>query len=190
MYKKKTYLVRENPADPDSALKIVSGKDFYAITQANDDLPLERRRYFAECEITDGGIVDCIVMETTRETYLAWRREDEAAERRRKAFDVRYTLISLDAASDSAAYAAYAARVRGLSGEEPDAVESIDLRDLRERAAKWKPWASEAIRLIESGNEKEIPRVLSGLCGVSVQTARKYRKQLMEYLRELVRQYG
>ena len=186
MYKKKTYLIRENPDDPNSALKIVSGKDFYAITRANNDLPPERRRYFAECEITDGGIVDCIVMETTRENYLAWRREDEAAERRRKAFDARYTLISLDAASDSAAYAV----VRETPLEEQDAIESLDLRTLREQAAKWKPWASEAIRLIESGEEKEIPRVLSGLCGVSVQTARKYRKRLMEYLRELVRRYG
>lgn len=78
-----TYLMKKVQADGTTQLSIADREDWLAVVKANKNLPLEEQRYFIRDCIADGVDMDWMLIETTRENYLAWHREQAASERNR-----------------------------------------------------------------------------------------------------------
>lgn len=81
---KRTFLVRDESSSI-SALKEITGEEWYAIISKNKDLPPSERRYFVTDLINDGKSSDVMIMETARDDYIQWRRETKRRERNIKA---------------------------------------------------------------------------------------------------------
>ena len=78
-----TYLINKPQADGSIRLSIADREEWQAVVKVNKQVPLELQRYFIRDCIADGSDLDWMIIETTREEYLAWHREHTASARNR-----------------------------------------------------------------------------------------------------------
>lgn len=70
-----TYLLQEKQLDGSTCLVETTAENWHAIVQACAKLPTDQRRYFIRDVIPDDKGVDCMFIETTKETWQEWDRE-------------------------------------------------------------------------------------------------------------------
>lgn len=194
MKKSVIYLINKKQADGSSKLVCVPGAEWYSVTLENKALPPEQRRYFVELSIEDRNVIDTVIVETTREEYLAWHREQMASTRNRAYGEEQFQLLSLDAllpADDEQDSGA------GTDIPDPSAVSSMedaatlaDMERIRENLAEWKPWAVEMLDLLLDGKRRDCASILAKRYGISTQMARRYRKQFVSHIQTLLTDMG
>lgn len=70
-----TYLLQEKQLDGSTCLVETTAENWHAIVRACAKLPTDQRRYFIRDVIPDDKGVDCMFIETTKETWQEWDRE-------------------------------------------------------------------------------------------------------------------
>ena len=180
---KTTYLINKQHPDGTVRLSVADRAEWLAVVKANKHLPLERQRYFIRDCISDGSDLDWMIIETTREDYLVWHREQMACTRNRT-FAQAFQKLSLDAeitVEDDSSTTLYDVV------SDPDCVEEICcnqllMKDLRKALKEWKPWANEMLDLYLQDQGHSCAEVLSGKYGISKRMIRKYKVQFKNFI--------
>ena len=173
--RRSVYFVFKTLPDGSRDWEILSGRDFYALTLENRNLPPEQRRYFITSAFQDGDVEDRVIYESTREEYERWRKVQRAADHRRKMFQQSYDVVSLDALPDVSA--------QGYGSSE-EMESAVYLNDLREEAARQGCWNADMFDMYLYGEERECPKLIAELSGKSVQMARRYREKFRSFMRD------
>ena len=197
MFKKSVYIMDEKQADGSVVKKQVSGREFYKAVQASNALPLNQRRYFITDRFVYDGYEDSVVIEVTREKYLAWRRERYAEKSRadsggdkdsneEKNPPVKYEFVSFEAMTEKGVQFGNTADFAGtfLSADDEDnCIRRVALDELVRKVAAWKPWASDMLKLRMMGfNNADCAVMIAKRYRVTERMGRHYREQLDKFL--------
>ena len=91
---KNTFLVFNDPMNPDSGLRVANIQEWDQILKRNKTLPREQRRFFITDAFEDCGEIDCMYIETTQEEYNKWHSQKVYSERKRQ-YEAEYRKVSL-----------------------------------------------------------------------------------------------
>ena len=183
---KTTYLINKRQPDGTVRLEVATYDEWLVLVEANKLLPPSRRRYFIRDYIADGYELDCMVIEISRQEYRTWNREHMAAERNRS-FGKKFQHLSLDAklfSADEGESLQDSLIVSDLM--ENSVCDRILIENLRAALTRWKPWANGLLDLYLQGQKKRCTAVLAADCGVSQQTARKYKRQFENFIKNFL----
>jgi len=183
---KRTYLVRSNQEN--QALVNVSGEEWYQLLNENSHLPKEQRRYFIRDVIIEDEIYDTIVMEVSEDEYKAWKRDAQRSRRNRK-YAEQFDLLPLDAPLEVEQDLFLFQTITDCKSSEDAFFTNHVFTDLREALDAWKPWASSLLQLYIKGERRSSTKWLAKTCGVSVQTARSYKREFESFIRNFVHEY-
>lgn len=179
-----TYLMNKTQADGSIQLSIVTHEEWLAVVKANKQLPLERQRYFIRDYIADGSDMDWIIIETSREDYLAWHREQTASERNRTWVQT-FQKLSLDAeVSIEDGTTTLHDVISDANCIEENCCSQLWVEDLRMALKGWKPWANDLLDMYLQGKGRSCTELLSKKYSVSPQVIRKYKRQLEEFVKK------
>lgn len=190
MKRKKIYIINVTHLDGSVTKEQVCGGDFYAAVRESNANPPEQRRYFIEDKFLYDGEVDSVIIESTREEYLAWRREKRVAEENFKGFFMKYEFISIEAMAERE-YQFENIRDSGpdspVRNEEEAAVMRMFLEYLNDKAEAWKPWAADMLKqyLYEGIRDRDFAAIVAARRNVSKRMGRNYRAQFDEFLRNI-----
>jgi hypothetical protein len=181
---KKTYLVRETQENGSASLVEISGAAWYALVQKNKVLPKEEQRFFIKDVIWDNGVCDVMQVEVSREEYRAWKTEQQRHWRNQKEGS---TVLSLDAPGCDEDKRTLAEVLIGGQGAEDQFLQAHFMESLREELANWRPWGCRLLDQYLQGHRRACTPWLAELCGVSQQTARKYKREFEAFLMNFLR---
>lgn len=178
-----TYLMNKTQADGSIQLSIVTHEEWLAVVKANKQLPLERQRYFIRDYIADGSDMDWMIIETTREDYLAWHREQAASERNR-AWVQTFQKLSLDAeVSIEDGTTTLHDVIPDTNCIEENCCSQLWIEDLRRALRGWKPWANDLLDMYLQGQGRSCADVLARKYGISQRMIRKYKVQFKNFIK-------
>lgn len=175
-----TYLLQEKQLDGSTCLVETTAENWHAIVQACAKLPTDQRRYFIRDVIADDKGVDCMFIETTKETWQEWDREQRKIRdnlQHRKQYEhipVESMLTMQDGILANA----------GLESEdiEDSAVSRLTCAQLRQSMAEWHNWAPMLMDYYMDGKKTSCTAEVARRCGVSEQVARKYKRQFEKFV--------
>lgn len=183
---KMTYLLNKQQPDGTVQLEIATYDEWLGLVEANKLLPPSQRRYFIRDYIADGYELDCMVIEVSRQEYCTWNREHMAAERNRST-GKKFQHLSLDVKLFSADEGESLQDSLITANLMEDMVcERMLIENLRVSLAHWKPWANGLLDLYLQGQKKSCTAALAAKYGVSQQTARKYKRQFENFIKNFL----
>lgn len=175
------YLVRS--ADEDRLIQ-VSGKEWYEITEESNRLPKEQQRYFIRDVIEDRGDMDVLVLEVSKEEYGKWKIYTQWV-RRHCVPDKDTPILSLEAPVSELRNIPIIDTLPADNSAEEEYFRAHLLEDLQASLDEWKPWARELLRLYMNGErQSSTTKWLANTCGVSEQTARRYKQAFKQRVKE------
>lgn len=178
-----TFLINQAQPDGSMCLCVATHEEWLAVVNANKLLPLEEQRYFIRDCIEDCGELDWMIMEVPRSDYLKWHREHIATERNRS-LGQQYELLSADTFLPSGDNVIRSEDVLTSREQVEDAVcDEMFIAELRKKLVAWKPWGSELLDMYLQGKKKSCTKIIAKKYGVSLQMARKYKRQLEEFIK-------
>lgn len=180
---KTTYLMNKLQADGTIQLTVVGHEEWLAVVKANKLLPLENQRYFIRDCISDNGDLDWMIIETTREDYLEWHREQTASERNRTWMQT-FQKQSLDAEiSIEDGTTTLHDMASDMDSIEENYFSQLWIEDLRKALDEWKPWANDLLNMYLQGQGRSCADVLARKYGISQRMIRKYKVQLKIFIK-------
>lgn len=175
-----TYLLQEKQLDGSTCLVETTAENWHAIVRACAKLPTDQRRYFIRDVIPDDKGVDCMFIETTKETWQEWDREQRRIRdnlQHRKQYEHIPVESMLTMQDDILANA-------GLESEDiaDSAVSCLTCAQLRQSVAEWHKWAPMLMDYYMDGKKTSCTAEVARRCGVSEQVARKYKRQFEKFV--------
>lgn len=181
-----TYLVNKEQKDGSIRLSDVTRDEWLAVVKQNRDLSPEERRHFIYDYIMEDGDLDCIIMEAPIEMRNQWLRDHAASQRNRKLSE-GVKIISLDALLFEADEPEQLHNcLASTESTEDIAMEKLMLEELRTALSGWKPWANDLLDLYLCGERRSCTAFFADKCGVSLQVARKYKRQFEEFVKKFL----
>lgn len=181
-----TYLINKTQEDGIVRLSEADRAEWLIVVTENRNLPPAERRHFIYDYIAEDGDLDCIIMEAPVEMRNQWLRDHAASQRNRK-LGKNYQTISLDALLfDENEPEQIHHCLAGNESAEDAALENLMLEELRTALAGWKHWAVDLLDLYLSGERRSCTAFLAGKYGVSLQVARKYKRQFEEFTKKFL----
>ena len=178
-----TYLINKPQANGSMGLTAADRSEWQEIVNANKQLPLERQRFFIRDCIADGVELDWMIIETTREEYLAWHKEHEGSARNR-ALGQQFKHLSTDVVvSTGDGVALLVDTVPSVDCVEDDCFNQMLMENLREMLAAWKPWANDLLDMYLQGQKRTCSKALAEKFGISERMIRKYKIQFENFIK-------
>ncbi len=178
-----TYLVYKKQDDGNTCLTIVSHEEWGAVVDANAGLPKEQQRYFIRDYIFDGDTEDCIVMEVSRAYYLNWINQ-HMKDKRKREHKANLRILSLDAPIVAGNPIISLGHIIPSGQQMEDDICSRDIMETLKMALSiWRPWAKDLLEYYLNGEQRTCTHKIAITYGVSLQTARKYKRQFEEFIK-------
>lgn len=186
---KTTYLIYKQ-VDGTRQLVKASLKEWVAIVEENKHLPIEQRRLFEKSCFSDGEGLDCMYIEVPLDEYRRWNSDNTVAQKKRMA-GTQYKQLSLDAPTTSEEVSSLHEVVPSSFDLEKYVIGRLTtsgdlLKDLKIALKAWKPWGSEILDLYMAGKRRESTHWLANYCGVSAQTARRYKREFENFIKNFL----
>lgn len=184
-----TYLIKRQTDNKEFSLVEASKEEWLRIIEQNKDLPEGKRRYFIRDVIIDGSEYDIMIMEVSKQQYKEWSR-DHLISKRNAAARKEIDVLSLDALVSDTDDLIMADELAA----DPPATQNaflftVLLTELRESLSKWRPWGESLLDMYLNGERRSCTSKLSKMCNVSLQTARRYKREFELYLRTFCEQF-
>ena len=176
--KKTTILIYKDTNAPQEGLREATQKEWSAILQSNQGLPMCQRRCFIEDCFEDCGIIDRMFMEVSYEAYMEWHRENVLRYLNRKRKD-EYQHLSIDCPFKESEGESLMDTLADEFDLEGNVVDELLLEELKEQLAQWKPWALELLDFYLNGKKKSCAKELGEKYGITAMAMSK-RKKLFE----------
>ena len=177
-----TYLIKKETNSGDASLIEVTKEEWLEIIKQNENLPKDQQRYFIRDVITEGSDLDVMVMESSEEQYKEWYR-DRHIETRNCALRKEFEILSLDAPIPDGDDLILADELLDPPKTQNAYLFTILLSELRDSLSKWRPWGESLLDMYLNGERRSCTSKLSKICGVSLQTARRYKREFELYIR-------
>lgn len=182
---KNTFLIRKQNENGEIVLAEVSASEWFNILAENRKLPKEHRRYFiADC-IEDGDEVDRMFIEVDREEHHRWNSRHTASERNRK-HGKDFVHLSLDDFLAGTNQIYIADILTDSHCIEEDVTSQIRMTELENALRLWKPWAIDLYEAYLAGRKTKCTAEIAQKYGVSLQTARSYKRQFETFVKEFL----
>lgn len=182
---KNTFLVRKQKDNGEIVLTEVSAAEWFSILAETRRLPKEEHRYFiADC-IEDGDEVDRMFIEVSREEHHRWNSRHTVSERNRK-YGKDFVHLSFDdflAGSNEIYIAETLADAHCI---EEDVVSQMRMTELESALRLWKPWAIDLYEAYLAGRKTKCTAEIAQKYGVSLQTARSYKRQFENFVKKFL----
>ena len=176
-----TYLLMKEQQDGTVALSVATREEWL------EAIHKDGRRYFIKDCIIDQGQMDCIVIETTKEEYRKWNQERMASQRNRRN-EQNIQLLSLDeSVQNTDGQILFRDTIKSDDHTEELVIDSIQMEILRHALEAWKPWGTELLDLYLAREQKACVSILARKYSVSLQTARKYKRQFENFIKNFFR---
>lgn len=183
-----TYLIKKETENGNSSLAEASKEEWLEITKQNENLPKEQQRFFIRDVIVDGSDIDVMIIETSEERYKEWSK-DRLIEKRNYAARKEFEILSLDAPIPEGDDLILADELVDSQKSQNAYLFTVLLSELRESLSKWRPWGESLLDMYLNGERRSCTTKLSQICGVSLQTARRYKREFELYLRTFCEQF-
>lgn len=180
---KTVYLANENDIDGNTKLVEISAKKWHTIIKEQDDMSFDKRRHFMYDIIVESDWVDCLIIELTVDQWRAWNNEERARRRNRK-YKRLYQMLSLDYVIDEQTGATLISHGIAGDGCEDDIIFKCVIQDLKSELVRWQPWAVTILECYLTNNDVHCTGIIAEKYGVTMRTARRYKKQFEEFVRE------
>ncbi len=201
----KTYLLFKKQEDGSEDLCVSTGAEWYSVTEANKSLPKEQRREFIIDCIYDGGLLEYMVIEASRERYLEWHREQEKDRRERgkqrqeqkkgqqnqeqepadQKSEKKLRVLSLDApVSGGNRSISLGSIIPSVWDMEEAICSQAVVESLRAELSAWQPWAIDMLDFYLAGESRTCTNALAKKYGVSPRMIRKYKKQFESFIKK------
>ena len=180
---KNTFLVFNDPTNPNSGLRTANVKEWDQILKRNKTLPRDQRRFFITDAFEDCGEIDCMYIETTQEEYNKWHSKKVYSERKRK-IEEQYRKVSLQYPYPSNEGFYYEDVVPCDYDLEESVLEALKLEALKKELSEWKPWGIEMLELYLSGKKEEATFIFSEEYGVSIRQAQRWKLSFESYVKK------
>ena len=182
-YYKTVYLLKAVDSG-ESKLIEVSGKEWYGTVSANHSDPNAQQRYFICDTIIDGECKDRIFMEVTEAECKQWKLKQQST-RRWLDGKKEVTILSLDSPTEEENIT-LEDTLKTDCRLDDFYITKVLLSELRKEVVKWKPWAGELLEMYLKGQKRASTAWLAEQRGVSVQMARRYRKDFEEIVKKFL----
>lgn len=183
---KNTYLIYKDANAEKKELVVATRKEWDEVLTANRKLPREQRRFFIRDCIENGGQIDCMFIETSREEYNKWHSQEVMRARNRKAAK-DYQVLSLDYAISDVEEATYGDTVADPFNLEEDLMNDMFMANLRTALAEWRNWANELLDYYLAGKRIEATQIMSKKYGVSEKTVQRYKNRLDMFIKNYLK---
>ena len=183
-----TYLIKKESNSGDASLVETTKEERLEIIKQNETLPKDRQRYFIRDMIIEGSDLDVMIMESSEDQYKEWYRERHI-ETRNYTLRKEFEILSLDAPISDGEDLILADELQAPQNNQSAYLFTILLSELRESLSKWRPWGESLLDMYLNGERRSCTLKLSQLCGVSLQTARRYKREFELYIRTFCEQF-
>ena len=181
-----TYLANQKQTDGSMRLSVISHDEWLQIVGLNRNLPAEQKRYFITDVIQDMGERDYLVIETSAKEYYAWNRERMVVARKRKR-ENQIQFLSLNSlVQDGNEKISVQDTIVFDPHIDEQVCDLLLLETLRKKLAEWKPWGCDLLDIYLSGNPKRCTKQIAEKYHVSLQCARKYKRQFEKFLKSFL----
>ncbi|MDO4650979.1 MAG: hypothetical protein Q4B26_20265, partial [Eubacteriales bacterium] len=153
-----TYLVFDETTQ--GRLRVATKDEWKLIMVQNRTLPREQRRFFIEDCIHEGGELDCIFIETSKEDYDKWHREAQKKYRKKQHLD-GISVVSIDLEESEDSGMALIGKLSDNLDWEMRMLSDIRMQELRRALSNWKPWALEMLELYLDGRQRQAAKSMS-----------------------------
>lgn len=178
---KVTYLVKETCEDGIERLRIATLQEWLDIIKLNCTLPPEKKRIFIKDDIPGDNDLDRMFIEVSREQYLPTHCEKQSAYRNR-VIQKSLSLLSFDAYLDDNEEMTFHDIIPAGYNLEDHVISNFNMAALRTELEEWRPWASDLLVEYLAGRSKTCTQMIANKYRVSLQTARKYKRQFEKKL--------
>ncbi len=131
--------------------------------------------------IEEGAILDCMIIEVSKEEHSKWNRLHMQSEYIRKTQSGRIVL-SLDQSISQEDNTPLVDLIADTDDFESKCLSEIYMSDLRKRLSLWKPWGETMLDVYLEYGRRHGTEILSQKLGISVQTVRKYKRMFNEFI--------
>lgn len=181
-----TYLINKPQANGNVELAVAARCEWQEIVNANKQLPPEQQRFFIRDCIADGDELDWMIIETTREEYLAWHKEHESCARNR-ALRQEFKHLSADVVVNTGNdFALLVDMIPSPDCVEDDCCGQMLMESLRQALAAWKPWANDLLDMYLQGQKRTCSKVLAEKFSISERMIRKYKIQFENFIKNFL----
>ena len=178
---KTIYLIKQVTDDGKEVLVQVAKKEWIEIIENNKKVSPENRRYFIMDCIEEGAILDCMIIEVSKEEHVKWNRLHMQSEYIRKTQSGRIVL-SLDQSISQEDNTSLIDLIADADYLESRCMSDLYMEDLRKKLSLWKTWGETMLDVYLEYGRRHGPEILSQKLGVSVQTVRKYKRMFNEFI--------
>ena len=176
-----TYLIQKCQADGTTRLEVTSHDEWIKIIREKSNLPHEQRRFFIKECIQDDGEIDCMYIEVSYNEYKKWNREHMRSERNRRiSRDIQ--ILPLEDFLRSNGIESPDSSKNLSFDQENCLIDKVLISQLREAVSKWKPWGAAMLDLYLNHEQKKAAQIISRKYHVSIQSARKYKRQFEKFI--------
>lgn len=175
---KTTYLV----FDKMNQLRVATKEEWNRIMVENRSLPREQRRFFIQDCFEDGGILDCMYIEATKEDYDRWHAENQRRYRQRQSSG-KAEILSIDVSTQTNDNEGMIDVIDDGVDWENMILSDLCLKELRSRLAAWRVWANELLDYYLAGEQMAATKILSEKYSVSEQLIRRRKRELESYIK-------
>jgi len=205
---RKTYLLFKKQEDGSTDLCVSTGAEWYSVTEANKSLPKEQRREFIIDCIYDGGLLDYMVIEASRERYLEWHRAREKDRREHskqrqekekgqqnqepaeQKAEKKVRVLSLDAPVSGGNRSINLGSVIPDTWQMEEAICSqAVVESLIAKLSTWQPWAIDMLYFYLAGESRTCTNALAKKYSVSPQMVRKYKKRFENFVKNFLMRF-
>lgn len=176
---KTTYLVFDGMGQ----LRVATKEEWNGIMEQNRNLPREQRRFFIQDCFEDGGILDCMYIEASREDYNKWHAENQRRYRQRQSSGDA-DVLSLDISTQTSADERMIDIMSDGIDWENMMLSEICLKELRCKLAAWRDWANELMDYYLAGEQMAATGILSAKYGLSEQLIRRRKRELENFIKK------
>ena len=181
---KTTYLIYKQ-VDGSPKLVTATQDEWNAIMKANRELPSPMHRKFVLDCIGEGNDLDRMYIEVTPAEHRAWNSKNTVAQRNRKE-GALYQHLSMDAPIENADVESLHEKVASDYELEGQVLETVLLEKLVKALDAWRPWATKLLKLYMTHQKRHSTAWLADYCGVSLQMARRYKKDFEEFIKNFL----